>query len=273
MKIYETLPKPITNEGKPDVETIRSEFLIDNIDRAFEAWHESPLLKDLSFEDFKEFILPYRTNEEWVPYNRSSLKKIFHNQITKGGMHNITKPIEWYKTYIEKCRWINYYISSKEHTGLFDLFLPAFKMDCENISTWTCNYFRSIGIPVVYEYSPQWPDKNRRHFWCVSPDSNQILQPFSPPDNNLGEDWKESLKFIGKVYRKTYGVYHNSPYFIKEENEYVPEELDVPTIKDETFRYHQTVILRMRFNETTNNNLAYLCFFNTNGINPVASFV
>jgi hypothetical protein len=270
-KIHSSLPKPIIyKQNEYDIKAISPAFLDNNIKNAFDAWNKSPLLKNIDFDGFKEFILPYRTTDECLPYNRSTIKKIIEQRVDVKNDSNIIAAIDKYKVYIEKTRWINYYVESKEHTAIFDLFLPKFKMDCHNLATWTSNYFKAMGIPVVYEYTPQWPDNDRRHFWCVSPDSNSILQPYSPPENNLGEDWDISLKHVGKVYRRCFEIQKNTPYFLKNDNETIPPEFNNPFLNDVTFRYHQTITLRLPFNINTENKFAYLCFFTINGLNPVA---
>ncbi|MCL1936869.1 MAG: discoidin domain-containing protein [Candidatus Azobacteroides sp.] len=45
----------------PDLQQVSAEFLIDNIDKAFEAW-QSPFAKDLNFDDFCELLLPYKAD-------------------------------------------------------------------------------------------------------------------------------------------------------------------------------------------------------------------
>lgn len=49
-------------------------FLIDNIESAFNEWRNNPLLVNLSFDDFKEAILPYRTGNEHLPFTKTALK-------------------------------------------------------------------------------------------------------------------------------------------------------------------------------------------------------
>jgi len=46
-----------------DLHTVNAKFLILNIDEAFKAW-QSPYAKHLSFDDFCEYILPYRVGKE-----------------------------------------------------------------------------------------------------------------------------------------------------------------------------------------------------------------
>mgnify|MGYP003213717798 FL=1 len=43
-----------------DIHVIKSDYLIRNIDQAFEVWHGQPWGRHVDFADFLEFILPYR---------------------------------------------------------------------------------------------------------------------------------------------------------------------------------------------------------------------
>lgn len=55
---YRNLPKIY------DAHIITAEYLIDNIDRAFDNWQKRPWNRSLSFEDFCEYLLPYRIGDE-----------------------------------------------------------------------------------------------------------------------------------------------------------------------------------------------------------------
>lgn len=255
-----------------DVTSIKADYLIDNIDFAFELWNNGKYKNTLDFETFLECVLPYRTTTEYITHKRSELYRLFEHRILCDTCSNIIDYIEQYKAYVEKCRWLNYFTKPTSHFGIYDLFLDHFKNDCHNISSWTSNIFRSFGIPIVYEYTPQWQDLTKRHFWCSTPDSVGIFSPFTPPDNNIKEDWDSYIKYAGKVYRKSFKANKNSPYFLRHEYEMIPKELASPLLSDQTFRYHQTVTLRLPFDIDTENNLAYLCFFGgaNNVLNAVA---
>jgi hypothetical protein len=47
-----------------DSQVITAEYLIENIDFAFKLWEEKPWNKYLSFEDFCEYLLPYRIGND-----------------------------------------------------------------------------------------------------------------------------------------------------------------------------------------------------------------
>lgn len=267
---YSTLPTPEPKAGKKDIEILTKDFLIHCIDAAFEEWHKSPLLKDLSFDEFKEWVLPYRTTNEALINGKPSLRRMMYDKLSCNGMDDIRKPIDLYKKYIRQQRSINKRIITSTHIGIYDLFIPTFKMDCHNQATITCNIFRACGIPVVYEFTPQWPDKDSKHYWCSSPDSTHIFHPYTPPYNNLDEDWELSLKYSGKVYRRTFGAQKDTPYFLKAKEEEIPDIFSHPTLIDVTPNYHICADISLPAPPASENKLAYLSFFNTQGLNPVA---
>lgn len=238
-----------------DIQRFTAEFLIENIDDAFYEWQHSPLLKSISFDDFKEWILPYRTVDEDFVGNKPMLRSIIYDKLFTGNAGTIYEVIENYKKYVRWQKEMNRQVISDKHIGPFDLFIPAFKMDCSNLAVYTCNYFRACGIPTVYEFTPQWPDKDSRHYWCASPDSIDVLQPYTPPYNNLLEDWPLDLKYVGKVYQRTFAAMKDSPYFLKNEDEMLPSVFDVPTIKDVTDRYHQCTEITIPMHVNTSNSL------------------
>ena len=268
---FDSIPAPSEIEAEPDVQILSADYIIDNLEQAFDEWQNSPLLRNVSFDELKEWVLPYRVTDESLVDRKQILKSLIYDKITKEGRTDIRKPIKYYQKYVRQQRTMNYYVKSAHHIGMFDLFIPAFKMDCHNLAAITCNNFRACGIPVVYEFTPQWPDKDSKHHWCASPDSNHILQPYTPPYNNLREDWDSNLKNVGKVYQRSYSAIKTSPYFLKNKDEAVPSCFEVATIKDVTERYHTcgTVTLPIACNKQ--NNLAYLSFFHTKQLlNPVA---
>lgn len=254
----------------PDLKTIKADFLINNIESALKIWKANNYTYEKDFDFFKEFILPYRTTDEYPVHKRSVISSMYNAILTDSVDCSVSTKIERYKTYVAKCRWINKYVEPTQHLGIYDLLLPKFKMDCHNMTNWSCNIMRSNGIPAVYEFTPLWRDRDRRHFWTVSPDSSGILQPYTAPDNNLREDWDSDIQYAGKVYRRTFGAQQETPYFLANSDEDIPEIFDTPLLSDQTFRYHQTVTLRLPLKTETLNKMAYLCMFTTGDLAPVA---
>ena len=60
------------NKSTTDLQTIHADFLIDNIESALHIWEANEYTYKKDFTFFKEFILPYRTTDEYPAYNRST---------------------------------------------------------------------------------------------------------------------------------------------------------------------------------------------------------
>ena len=60
-----------------DIETVKAHLLIENIDLAFKAFEEQPWKDEVSFDDFCEYILPYRVGDEKPEYLRKEFYETF----------------------------------------------------------------------------------------------------------------------------------------------------------------------------------------------------
>ncbi|MCD7932288.1 MAG: hypothetical protein LUH15_13555 [Tannerellaceae bacterium] len=58
---------------KKDIEEVDSAYLTGNIEWAFKVWQEQPWGKNISFDEFCEQILPYRTGNETLSIWREEL--------------------------------------------------------------------------------------------------------------------------------------------------------------------------------------------------------
>lgn len=93
----------------------------------------------MNFEDFIEFLLLYCTSNEELLVKRSQMQQIWKEKVGKDEFCNIQLPLNRYKIYVEKCRWLNHYVRPREHIRFYDLFIPKFKMDYHNMTNWSCN--------------------------------------------------------------------------------------------------------------------------------------
>lgn len=68
----------------PDPQYIPSTFLISHIENAFHVWHASPYASYLTFEQFKEMLLPYRAVTGYSFYeNGQKLNDMFSKHLNK----------------------------------------------------------------------------------------------------------------------------------------------------------------------------------------------
>ncbi|MCD8260664.1 MAG: hypothetical protein LUD15_03520, partial [Bacteroides sp.] len=74
-----------------DIEVLSADYLIENIDLAFKAWQE-PWSRHFTFDEFCEYILPYRVRNEPI----SNWRKLLHEKYygIKDSIQHLSDPEE-----------------------------------------------------------------------------------------------------------------------------------------------------------------------------------
>lgn len=72
--------KIITKNNVWDCDTITKEYICENIDLAFDSW-KNPWSRDISFDDFCKYILPYRNGDEELHDWRRYFKEKYESTI------------------------------------------------------------------------------------------------------------------------------------------------------------------------------------------------
>ncbi len=88
--------------AEPDLEQVKADYLIHQIDQAFRLWTNSPWLEDLTFDDFLEYLLPYRIGNESLDYWRDSIDLRLKTSTRGRPATLITKntpPITWRRSF------------------------------------------------------------------------------------------------------------------------------------------------------------------------------
>lgn len=205
-----------------DLHHIKAEYLIKNIDSAFEVWKNNKWSTNVDFDTFCNFILPYRIHNEPL----SDFRSFF------------IKELQWLEDSMkdptdlkEACLLVNNYISSKftfvEGLGAIP-FPSAIDMfhfgagECEQRYFVTVSAMRSLGIPVAIDFSPQYNHWAGKHSWVslITPDS---IVPF-----NAGEFYDQlpikraipiGMETSSTVFRNCFAKQTSSP-FIKERSKF-----------------------------------------------------
>jgi hypothetical protein len=155
---------------RQDLETITASYLIDNIDKAFE-FRGKPWARYLSFEQFCEYLLPYRLMDE--PY--AEWRTTFQQEYTA-----LTTPLAGVSvrqacaTMCDQLRswFFNTWVVNPDKVE------PAFLSPaqilfrrqgaCEDMANWGGYTFRSMGIATTIDYTPAWATSTGAHFWNVA---------------------------------------------------------------------------------------------------------
>ncbi|MBC8180744.1 transglutaminase domain-containing protein [candidate division KSB1 bacterium] len=251
------------DEIKEDLKNISADFLIHNIEMAFSAWQEKPWAKHLSFENFCEYVLPYRGSneplEKWRPHFWEQFKDLSKN------MANPEDPIEATRLINNKIKsWFSFDPRFYRHPtdqGLSEMLKNKLGR-CEDMTNLAIYAMRANGLAVTSDYTPHWADAGNNHAWNAILDRGGKVTMFMGGESNPG-DYRLHGR-LAKVYRKTYSLQKQNLVFQKPDWEKAPRWLSRKNYKDVTSDYTDvsdvTITLEQQVPDSVN--YAYLCVFN-----------
>ena len=247
------------------------EFLTEHIDNAFQVWRSSKFARGLKFRDFKELILPY-CSVEGVGFHETGRKynETFGKYIKSDATSDIVQAVSNYNTTIGTMRSFELFKPREHLAGFYDLYSNGLH-DCVEIASYGCNIMRACGLPVMVEFNTCYTDLIGRHYHCRIYDYPlDAYKTFNPESSLPGNrDW--AFNRTMNVYRMTYAPQKDTPFFLHNEDEYIPPILRSPCIEDVTIKIRDTAPLTLPFTPQTKNRLAYLATFNRDemGMLPV----
>ena len=248
-----------------DSQVLTSQYIINNIDLAFEAW-QKPWAKKLSFDKFCEYILPYRGSnepaEDWRSYFLEEYSWL------EDSLKDVTDPIEVTKLINTNLKsWFRFDARLYRHPtdlGLKEM-LDLKVGRCEDMTNLAIYAIRANGVPVMSDYVTHWPNTGNNHAWNSTYDKEGNVIIFMGAESNPGDYQLNNKK--AKVYRKTFSIQDNSLAEVKPDYEEVPAWLAGNHFIDVTSEYISVVDISVGMNgEFTlpdSVNYAYLTVFNS----------
>ena len=221
-----------------DAKVITADYLIDNIDLAFDVWKRYPWNRSLGFDDFCELILPYRIGDEPL----SSWRKLYHDYYTAilDSAYQGDDVIEASKAVDEELKRVYYRWDTDfniPHQSADFLFYHRVGF-CREACDVILYAMRACGIPVACEYFVYSPEYQHPHFWTTLRDTTgKFIQfgfnEFEASRINPGSDGRKK----GKVYRYCFGV-QEEPFSGITTDKKVPALFRDRFIKDVTANYY-----------------------------------
>ena len=204
-----------------DVQHIKADYLIREIDRSFQAWKMNVYASDASFENFCEYVLPYRRLNGLVADNA---RDIFFER--HGGEYYKVKNRHW----LDETDSLLYEYRHLTHSGFRGTRIPilraeTFELLRHGLCVHRCWYnsllLSSLGMPVAVDFVPAWGNRNNSHTWNVvllNGDSF-AFEAFWDYDrwkykriyNNRNIDHLWGKFRLPKVYRYTYSNHLEGP--------------------------------------------------------------
>ena len=257
-------------ESVEDYSIITADYLIHNIDAAFNDWQKGSWAKGITFDEFCEYMLPYKCVETQVFDNwRNTLQPIANDTLSDFPYNDI-----WNKTPYHAAEAVNIklhdtiIVDAKEALKWHALYKIPFwcnipSKSCETRTNTALAIMRSKGFAASYDFILQWATKANAHSWLsILVDHNRRMicegghEPFLP-DMHPGE-------CKGKVYRRTYSP-NQDLIRLNKESKSVPPTFRNIFMKDVTDEYASVV--NPTFPTLTNlrkpkEKYAYLAVFN-----------
>jgi len=255
-----------------DIQVITAEYLIENVERSFQAWHY-PWARDLSFEDFCKYILPYKLKNEkpenWKAYFQKKYSWVIDS--LKSGASYFDACVLINK---EMARW--FYITKLNCR--FDLsFSQINKIKsgrCAESTQMAAYAMRSMGIPVVLEQVPSWANRNSGHDWnglIVKDKTIAFLgTEIDPGIYKIEFPMPGSLRSKrAKIFRRTYERQKTSLVSQIRSTD-VPPFFRDSKFQDVTGEYVPVATTNVQIDSAyLNFKIAYLCIFNNLNWTPI----
>lgn len=243
-----------------DVETIKGDYLIENLEKAFVAWRTSAI-KNISFDDFCEYILPYRISEEPIQQWRTTYNEKFEwikEQIPSKGFKTVLYSVkDNYETW-----FTNWGEPRKEPLPKLGSMQLLFRKlgSCADIANLGVFTMRSQGIPATVNVIPFWATATGGHFMNAFFDD--AMQPvncdFGPKDyiTNI-------IREPAKVLRLTYSRQPETLASLEDKNEIPKGMLQQQNYIDVTPYYWKTTDVKCSLYSTSNTaKVVYATTFN-----------
>ena len=255
------LPIPV-HRIVPDASIINNNFLISDIDLAFEHWNKYPWADEVPFDIFLSFLLPYKVYGEEPSKWRSFFQEKFQNSINyllntleietlrstneiyyRIIVHNVG---QWFKYEQNPVRFTRY-------PGLNEL-MTVKAGDCFGQSYLNVMILRSLGIPATIDYIPMWGRRNGTHasevFW------DNELKKFRTASGR-------EFRFPAKVFRYTFkqqNGWTDSILPVIKRNPFLLSFLQHNHWKDVTHEHTITASVEYKWDFSTD--FAYICVLN-----------
>ncbi len=246
-----------------DAQTVTASFLINNIDLAFNAWHEKPWARHLNFDQFCEFVLPYRGSNEPLDTSRAYFLKKYADLPAK--MKNPSDPVEAARLINEDIKtWFVFddrYYRHPTDQGVREM-LKSGRGRCEDMANLAIYAMRANGLAVTSDYTPHWADTGNNHAWNALLDSTGKAVPFMGALYNPGS--YAITNRVAKVYRKTYSEQPDNLAFKIKNRRNIPGWLAGKYYTDVTRDYTKTATISVPLDSLPADSVhyAYLCVFN-----------
>lgn len=189
---------------KDDVTHMKADYLISNIELAFQVWNDKPWGQYIPFDTFCEEILPYRIGTEPLENWREKVLASFAD------VDNMLKE-DSTLTAVQACSKVNSILPrfrmDKDFSNMsYTQLMATTRGQCDSQAALAAFVMRALGIPVTIDFTPQWKSYATGHDWnSVSDSTGQHISflgtEVNPHDSHQGNTFQKA-----KAYRNTFKI-------------------------------------------------------------------
>ncbi len=251
-----------------DEDTFTEESFITYIEESFRSWDNPWSRKIVSFNDFLNYVLPYRSFKEllepWREMFMDKFKWIYDSITPNEDIINVARKLN-IGSELKYSNGFGRYIVPIAPSDL----LKAMYGNCTDNSNYKAMIMRSHGIPVAIDYLPQYGDDHNSHYWNVVMDRNGNFVSFEEALNDINAFVAYKYK-IGKVYRKTFSPNQQLVELQLSEKDNLPSAFNDPKIEDVTNEYVAVSNVKVRLGKLPENvRYVYAAVFNDKEWTPI----
>ncbi len=250
-------------EKRDDEKTITADFLIKDIDLAFRAYETLPWTSQYSWDDFKEYILPYRGSSEPI----SNWRQYFWNEFAD--LRDSTNDaLELAFLVNDRARKMftfkEVFYFHPADQGLEEMLKNGYGR-CEDMTNFAIYAMRANGLAITSDYTPYWPDRSNNHAWNSIVLLNGEVIPFMGSEANPGS--YNLQKKIAKVYRKLFSEETGTLEQLLPDSLKAPPWLGFSNYRDVTKKYVDVSNVTVKL--YTDQPFLYIAVYNDNEWNPI----
>lgn len=152
-----------SSSTQQDLYTITSDYLIDNVDRAFEAWERTPYKDSVDFDTFLRYILPYRKKNGYViePWRNYFLSRYGDYSSRFSSPHEaVDSLLELVSDYTVN----GWAFKDYPYISLRDYNLSKVSR-CGERCWFNSMLLSAFGVPCAIDFVPAWGNRNSNHEW------------------------------------------------------------------------------------------------------------
>lgn len=250
-----------------DAHEITADLLIENIDLAFDVWQRRPWSKYYSFDDFCEYILPYRIEDEPL----EAWRKLYYDRYS-----SVLDSLYKGNDVVEAAKIIVAYLKNEKFISNKDFDLPHLGASyllnhrvgyCRENCDIAIYVLRALGIPIMTDMYHTSPVYQSKHYWSALIDTTKRPVPFNYVEEEMkrGSNGKRKM---GKVYRRYFGIQPEKCKGVYNDKT-VPILFANPFLRDVTEDYMGDVSVEMPIRFKTKNHYMYLAIWTGRDYEPV----